>query len=405
MRESCNERYREVVLQACRWYLANQNTNQNPWGGIAESADLGRFVYEWFPAEKRGRGGVVWSQALGIMALHSANLMDTQNPVEEESLAQRTEAMNLASRYMMLLQFNSPRDRRRHGGFAECVPNESYSFPRDAATGGMGLCAMYRITGESRFIEAAIRFAEWYRKVGTHPGGWPVGIYDFNKCSADEKFNEPGDWQFGGALFYYYLAACTGKRKYITRYMLPMIEALMEAYRKNPPPLPPADPRIKRIASMGNDDFALITLMAAYVATGRKSYYHVVRQRIRAILPWIDSQTGQLPRIGGTMVGAITLRVFLDLEKALGNNPEGEFAEAIALLARAGMTLQAWDPSDVRVHGGFWGQSSYGVARNHIHHRSTGYAAIFYAMLAANNPIPYYHCLHWDVPGSITAQS
>ena len=41
---------------AGHWYCNNQNTNERPWGGIAESADLGRFVYEYVLHKNLARG-------------------------------------------------------------------------------------------------------------------------------------------------------------------------------------------------------------------------------------------------------------------------------------------------------------------------------------------------------------
>ena len=44
------------AVLAGHWYCNNQNTNEHPWGGIADSADLGRFVYEYVLHRRAARG-------------------------------------------------------------------------------------------------------------------------------------------------------------------------------------------------------------------------------------------------------------------------------------------------------------------------------------------------------------
>ena len=55
--------YYDAAFLAGEWYLNTQNTQENPWGGIHDSADLGRFIYEYYPARRWARGNVVWGQA------------------------------------------------------------------------------------------------------------------------------------------------------------------------------------------------------------------------------------------------------------------------------------------------------------------------------------------------------
>ena len=99
----------EVSRQACRWYMNNQNTDEHPWGGVRDSADKGRFIYEWFPSRNSGRGAGVWAQALGIMALHAVNLADGEDSSE---YWERFEAAKRAGRYMLSLCGLSPSRKR-----------------------------------------------------------------------------------------------------------------------------------------------------------------------------------------------------------------------------------------------------------------------------------------------------
>ena len=94
------------------------------------------------------------------------------------------------------------------------------------------------------------------------------------------------------------------------------------------------------------------------------------------------------------------MNVLNELDRSEGREPAAELVAAVELVAKNGVELQASDYNNQRVDGGFWGNISFGAGRYCIHHRSTGYAAIFYTMLSAEDAeIPYYNCLHWDVPG------
>lgn len=391
------EQYLEVTRQACRWYVANQNTNEHPWGGVAHSADRGRFLYEWFPSENRGRGGVVWTQSLGIMALH-ALLLQTENYGPQQKLI---ETCKLAGLYLLNLQYRDRFDKKTFGALAEDVPNDAYSFPRDGASGGMGLCVLYRITKDQKYLDAALDFAEWYRNHGSDRNGWPYLNYSFAERKADNKGLIEGDWQAGGGLFYYYLGAITKDRRYIDDYLLPMIPRLVKIYKES-------EFDEKEIGrgfhgkvpiSYGNDDFALITLLAAYLATGTEEYYEVAKDQIEGLLRLMDPETGRFPSFGGTFVSGLTIKVLSDVDRHLDRRTNPRLVEALERSAKNGVELQAWDYNDVRVHGGFWGQSNFGVSKHWICHRSTGYAAILYAMLGGRNAVPDYHCLHWKIPG------
>lgn len=403
------ERMLECARAAARWFFRNQNTNENPWGGMMMSADEGRFVYEYFPVEKHGRGAGVWAQALAIMALHSVNLRDGKRGFD---YAKRDRSARLAAKYLCSLQYDTPHRPACHGGFAENVPFEPMSYPRDAATGAMGLCALHRLTGEQEYLDRAVRFAEWYKNHGCDETGYPYISFDFNKGEhSDDLIQAPGEeevydnvvngnWQAGGSLAYYYLASQTGDRKYIDDYMMPMIEGLLKIYADNP-----YDGKIdgfhcEHPVIYGNDDFAIVALLCAYVATGRKDIYDVAHERVMMFKKYWDAEHGRFPTFAGSFVAGITMKVLCDLDVSEGRTPDNEIMSMIAKVAESCFTLQAFDYNEPRINGGFWGQSTWSVAKgNWIHQRSTGYAAIFYSMLSGDeNVVPYYNCLGWEIP-------
>ncbi len=398
----------ESAKASCRWYFRNQNTNENPWGGMRESADNGRFIYEWFPALKVGRGGVVWSQALATMALDAVNL----RAGKDADWKTRRKAALLGGKYLMLLQHDNPELKENYGGFSEQVPGEMCSYPRDAATGAMGLCALYRISGDKNYLYAAERFAHWFFHYGSDSQHWPYITFDFASRKGhnfripefgDEASEHveyvPGDWQAGGALVYFMLASLTGNRKkYIDEYMLPVIERLVKIYEENPFDAAKDGFHGEVPISYGNDDFAIVTLLAAYVATKRKKYYNVAKDRVMDFFKFRDEESGLYPSFAGTFVSGITMAVLRDLDRSIGVKPDSRLECEIRKTALNGLKLQNFDYSDLRANGAFWCQTQYGVGRDHIHHRSTGYSAIFYSMLSGSAKIPYYHCLNWELP-------
>jgi hypothetical protein len=397
------ETYQEVAAMACRWFIRNQNSNETPWGDITHSADAGRYLYEYFPADGKGRGAVVWTQGLAIMALHAADIAEGDKPFKSED---RKSSALLAATYLKRLQYYHCSHVENNGGFEENVPGGGHSYPRDAATGAMGYLALANMTGDQEYIDRATAFANWYKHHGCDENGWPYIDFRFDQRRGSNQFGDneavKGDWQAGGALFYYYLSAVTGERKYIDEYMLPMIDLLVKIYEDNPfEGLSQKGSHGLVPISFGNDDFALVALLAAYVATGDKSYYTVAKERILTLLELQDKQTGYFPGNGGTFVSGIAMLVLNQLDEAEGREPAPELVEAVAKVALNGVNLQAHDYNNPRIHGGFWGQTPYSISRDWVHSRSTGYATIFYSMLTSKTTVPYYHCLGWNIPNGI----
>ena len=62
-------RYLAAAVGVGRWYQACQNSRRHPWGGVHDSADLGRCIYEYYPTTGWCRGHGVWAQALAVMGL------------------------------------------------------------------------------------------------------------------------------------------------------------------------------------------------------------------------------------------------------------------------------------------------------------------------------------------------
>lgn len=407
------EQAREVMKEATRWFFRNQNSNERPWGGVANSADRGRYIYEYYPATGKCRGAGVWAQALGIMAMDSANTDGNED--YDAEFKTRKESAIAAGRYLLTLQQKDSGNSKIYGGFSEAYPGDNHSFPRDAITGGLGLCTLYRMTGDKQYLEAAERFADWYYDNATDEDGWPTHSFDFlegkaynsrsellREAQGHVKYNK-GDWQVGGSIFFYYLSKQTGNPKYVQQYMLPNIDKLMKLYADNPvDKILPGFHGVVPV-SFGNDDFALVALLCAYCATKKEEYLEVARERILGLFNIMDEKTGLFPSLGGTFVMGITMKVLKDLEEFLGNTPDPRLEDALNLIVKNGAKLQGQDHRDLRINGGFWGQSEFGVSRDRIHQRSTGYAAVFYAMMVSDTTIPHYNCLGWGYEDELKA--
>ncbi len=386
------ERLLESIRLACEWYVNCQNTKEHPWGGVHESADYGRYIYEYFPKRQWCRGMGVWGQALAIMGLLTASKI-----IRHEHFNCRQSALT-ASGYLRTLQVMDQSNPIAYGALCEESPQSRYSYPRDAATGAMGFIALYRETGEEEWLHRATLFARWYHDYGSDKNGWPYCNYDFVKGSLDAERDLPlvkGDWQAGGGLVYYYLYRVTGEKLWLD-YFRQLIDPLLEMYERNfNVPVVPAGFHGEVEITYGNDDFAIIALLAAYRQWHEPRMLAALQTHIRRMWTIVDEDSSY-PSLGGTFVCTINNHEYLKLcleEKLTEDIPA--LKQRIVQSTLQGLTQQETASTDLRAYGGFYGQSSYGVSRDRIHHRSTGYALILNTRLVGEFT-PYYSSWCWD---------
>ncbi len=387
-------RYLTAAVNVGRWYQACQNTKANPWGGVHDSADLGRCIYEYSPSSGRCRGHGVWAQSLSIMGMAAL--------AEQTGDAGFAASSHLATGYLKSLQFLDVRRPAGIGGFREHSPQHGESYPRDAATGAFALADLAR-RGDTDARERAEMFAKWWREYGTDKTGWPYITFDLEKGfghnksmtagpegTADEEY-VPGDWQAGAGLFHHQFAELTGDDDYANRGLRPMIDRLCDIYDENAgKPLVPGFHGEVSI-SYGNDDFALITLMHAW-RRWREDRMLTILQRQIDMVCGLAAEDGSFPSFGGTFVCALTLLEYVKLIEAdsLDVDPK-PLLDLVHKTAEFGLTLQETTLRDPRAWGGFYGQSDYSVSREWIHHRSSAYAMFFYLQLSrTENDPPVY---------------
>ena len=353
---------RERMLEYCRliagWYVNNQNRKGRPWGDVDDSADLGRFIYEYSPVTGKCRGNGVWGQATGMMGLLGlAKRLDwAGDPYREAAIA--------AGGYLMSLQILDHRDERLFGGLREHHPQDTWSYPRDGATGAMGLCVLYRETKKEEYLYRARLFADWYIRNAMNKDGWPCYTYFFNK--REGEWREPGVWQAGAGLMFYYLYRLTGEKRYIKEGLRPLMAGYKRIYAKS-----------EGLDELGQDDFAAVTAMGACLVYKDAKLLNYVRRRTRAILKHQDAD-GSCPGMSGAFMAGLTWQNYVRFirEKKLRVSP-APYKKAIQKVVEFAPAIQERDPSDLRAYGGLYGQSNFNVSRQWIHHRSTGYSLIF----------------------------
>lgn len=368
-------RYLEAARVAGLWFIHNQNAPGQGWGGVDQSADTGRFLYEYFPATGQCRGAGVWSQALAICALLA---LDRTNSYEGEQFGR---AWKLGADYLLSLQVLDSRLEKSYGGFREHTPQTTWGSCRDGATGCFALATLAREAQLSDCRERADLYCQWYRRWGSNDAGWPHRFFRHD-TGTPEPPAIAGDWQAGGALAYYYTARAAGDRRWIEDGLRPVAEQLLTI---GDPSVADGDGQKwhgeSRI-TVGNDDFATIAAMAAFVSFEDERYLDLARRRICWMLTSQDAD-GSFPNGGGTMVTGLTLLEFVELAGVYGlDDDTGPMVDALQRAANFALSLQEHDHRDRRAYGGLYGQSNYGVGRDRIHNRDVSYAIHLWLRLA-----------------------
>jgi len=379
-------RFLEAARLGGLWYLHNQNAPGQRWGGVDQSADTGRFLYEYFPATGTCRGAGVWSQGLATCAL-----MALSKAIGSEGRGFR-KAADLGAGYLMSLQWLDGRNEKALGAFREHTPQTTWSFPRDGATGAFCLAVLNRETGVREYLDRADLFCRWYHGPGSEADGWPYCEFHFDTGEATQEVR--GDWQAGGALCYFYAARASGDNRWIEEGFRPVCEVLLGL----------GDPTTvdgtaegwhgeSRI-TVGNDDFATVAAIAAFLAFDDERYLDLVRTRVTWLMSLQDAD-GSFPNSGGTFVTALTLLDFVDLVELKGLDDKTDQAvESLLAAARFGLSLQETGTGDRRAYGGLYGQSNYGVSRDRIHNRSTSYS-IHLNLRLAGRAAPCLSAVAW----------
>lgn len=379
----------EAARLGCYWLANSQNTTARPWGAVnpRDSGDQGRFIEKCCPSRDYRVAAGVWLQGISL-----CNLVDILGtPVLDTQIYR--DALEHGARFLRSLQCFDVRWPKAIGGFHETRPGDPYSAPRDAATGCMGLIALYRHTKDAEYLDRAVRFAEWYSTHGSDADGFPWD--DYKLQTGEGTSNLRGDWQAGGALVYYQLWRITGEERWKTA----LVRAcdVLETVCQNDPGTDTAYTfHGACVISVGNDDFANTVLMAGYLATQRKSLIDLLARRLRTELAR-QAPNGAFPGYGGTFVTALELIEALEFGAATGIEvlPADELRSAMLRAADYGLSLQERTSPDRFMLGGVYGQANYGTARDVVHSRDANYGIQLWLRLAGHRGAAYT-TLGWE---------
>lgn len=390
------EQYLDAAKLAGQWFVNTQNTNQNPWGGVRDSADLGRFLYEYFPATGDCRGMCVWGQSIAVSGLIAL--------ARRFNTGMFLDAAKQGGEYLKSLQIINTGDPVLHGCLRESSPQSTWTNPRDGGTGVMGLLALFRDTGDEQWLEHARLFGEWYHSHGSDQDHWPYYQYDIAKRTG-ERVGKEGDsngrlvrykWRAAGGLFYYWLYRLTSEEKWLDYFKI-LIDQVEEVYeQKREMHLRHHPSGEKGVIINANDDFAFITLLAAYRLWKKETHRAYLQDYMHRL--WeVQEQDGSYPGLEGVFVATLSNMEYLRLcrEEGIDENLE-ELEKRIIKSADFALTLQETKSRDIRSYGGFYGQSHYNVSRDCIHSRGTGYGLIMFLRLEGEMEIPYYSAWGWD---------
>jgi hypothetical protein len=219
-------------------------------------------------------------------------------------------------------------------------------------------------------------------------------MYSF-KESRPTKLSDfhSGDWQAGGALLYYWLFKLTGEKHWLDyfRQMVDPLTAMLE--RSTTPEI--TDFHGRSEITWGNNDFSTIVMISAYRQFKEKRMLTAITDYLRRV--WtVEDADGSYPTYAGTQVATLGNLDYLQLcrEEKL-NEDTAALEKRIVHSGLSTLREQETSPADIRAYGGLYGQSSFGVSRDRIHHRSTGYNIIMLLRLIGGTETPYYSSFGW----------
>jgi hypothetical protein len=124
-----------------------------------------------------------------------------------------------AGKYVMSLQLLDERKKEYFGLFRELTPQSIECAPRDAVSAAWGLVWLFNTTGEREFLERAKIFAEWHMNY-VMLEGWPRFALYMRDDMPD--FYAQGAFQSGTGLFYHDLFVASGDARLIERGFKPI---------------------------------------------------------------------------------------------------------------------------------------------------------------------------------------
>ena len=383
MQTQATQRFTRAGLAAAEWFVNSQCRMQKPYW----DANHGRFIYNRYLPDGRTVLGLNWTQARGIFVLLAAWELTGERRFLESAL--------LGAEYIKALQiYDSPRDPRRQYAIREQVPQSCYAAPRDATEACLGLLFLYRATGRDDYLRRAVDYEKWFRANAWGPDHWPA-----SRVYLDRRRRDLGGRSFQAAdgMMFYYLHKATGKRRYLVEQLRLAEQTLRRFVRDDGAVVTRRlDPHhTDPTGAVLNDDGLMVSLLCAYLASGKEKFLTACLRHAR----WILDNIRSVPKV---LAGLPCMCTFLIELSAVTGQP-GYRDWAARMLRAHVLPLQVRNRRDPMSHGAFRGEDEpveyYGPARaaktDFITTRMTCYSALACLKLAGIVG-PYYGALGWE---------
>ena len=130
------------------------------------------------------------------------------------------DAAELAGRYILSLQVTDPRKKLFYGAYREVTPQSMEFCPRDSASGALALTWLYETTRDPEYLDSAVLYGDWLMEYGMFDGWvrWAVLM------DGQDHLYARGSFQSGCALFFHDLFMQTRDLRYIERGMRPIVD-------------------------------------------------------------------------------------------------------------------------------------------------------------------------------------
>jgi hypothetical protein len=336
---------RAGALLAADWLVRNQvNTVENL------SGDTGRFCGIRGLFDNAKYLAQNWLSAHGALAVLAA-YAETK---EEKYLT----SARLGGEYLLGLQVLDQRLPDAFGCYREHHARFPITGSRSCGSVIWAMVQLYKATGDKEYLESADRCGQWYiNKVFTADRVAPPGEYNIKENRWIQACS--GSCNGGVGVIFHQLYQATGKRIYRDRGVIDIADMFIKYF------LNKDGSRIQAVmcADGGpteqsrnsfhryNDDFAGISLLAAYKETKNKKYLSAALRMAR----WFKKETEKDGRLGGVNDAPATALVFFDGLKRMTRTTEFD-----ATTERYIKFLLYWQVRDLYsadFHGGIRGQS------------------------------------------------
>lgn len=381
------EEFIQAAILAGEYLLKNQNKD-------SLSANFGRFIQLDDKSKNVIELSTNWTTGTGIIAL----LMLYQETKEEKYL----QSAQWGGEYLKSLQVLDNRHPHILGVLREGTPQTQHSHPRDAVTGASGLLTLFHLTGEDEYLYRVKLFADWYLKHAKDDGWicWDVLL------PGGEKIPYQGSFQAGAGIFFYHLQSSNGEDRYLEEGLRYLADGYLTRFLRSGGSLKVLYDNKRKIYddldSLGlgelqdwlimhyyNDDFAALSLLAAYKVFGKDKYLEGAK-RFGEFLIARQNDDGSM---GNPVVGCASATTVILMKELYDITREEKYLAAAIKSALHLLTLQEKEVVDSRTYGGFYGMA-VGIKltdkRIAINARITHYAIIALLSLAGFKGKSFY---------------